>query len=162
MEYPRWNFELSYNYLEDSSGAESSLKTIMGFFLARRGSFESWLFKDPDDYLVTEGLCGIADGVTPEFPLCRELGEFREQVGQLDTANSLSVYVDGVLASPSDYTVVMPNSIVFDTSPDAGAEIRASFQFYYACRFMEDELEFEKFMDKLWNLQSVEFRSIIQ
>jgi uncharacterized protein (TIGR02217 family) len=162
MQYPRWDFELSYNYLEDRSGAESSLKVILGFFLARQGSFESWLFKDPDDYLVTNGVCGIADGVTTEFPLCRTLGDFREQVGQLDTVNTLTVYVDGLEVDETDYEVVMPNSIVFNTAPDDDLVVSASFQFYYACRFIEDGLEFEKFMDKLWNLQSVEFRSIIQ
>lgn len=160
-EYPRWDFELSYEYLEDKSGAESSLKTILGFFLARRGSFESWLFKDPDDYLSEEGVCGIADGVTTEFPLCRTLGGFNERVGQVDTENSISVFVDGVLVDPADYTVVLPNSLVFDTAPAEGT-ITATFQFFFACRFTEDSLDFEKFADKLWNLQQVQFRSIIQ
>lgn len=161
MQYPRWEFELSYEFLEDSSGAESSLKTIMGFFLARQGSFDSWLFKDPDDYLVTGGYCGEADGVTTEFPFCRTMGEFHEKVGQVDTANTINVYVDGVLVDPADYTVTLPNLIVFDSAPASG-DVTADFQFFFACRFLEDSADFEKFMDKLWTYQQCEFRSIIQ
>lgn len=160
-EYPRWDFELSYDYLEDRTGADSSLKTILGFFLARQGSFDSWLFKDPDDYLVEGGVCGEADGVTTEFPMCRSIGEFNERVGQVDNANDITVYVDGVEVDPADYTILLPNSLVFNSAPATGA-ITADFQFFFACRFLEDQMDFEKFADKLWNLQQVQFRSIIQ
>lgn len=160
MQYPRWDFELTYEFLEDSSGAASSLKTIMGFFLARQGSFDSWLFKDPDDYLVTGGLCGVADGVTTEFPFCRTIGEFAEKVGQVDEANTINVYVDGVLQT-TGYTVTLPNLIVFDSAPVSG-NVTADFQFFFACRFIDDQQDYEKFYDKLWNLQTCDFRSIIQ
>lgn len=160
-EYPRWNFELSYEFLKDPAIGESSLKVIMGFFLARRGSFDSWLFKDPDDYLVVGGYCGEADGVTTEFPLCRTMGEFHEKVGQVDDSNTISIYVDGDLVDPGDYTITLPNLVVFDSAPSSG-DVTADFQFFFACRFNEDEMDFEKFMDRLWELQSCEFRSIIQ
>lgn len=161
MQYPRWDFELTYEFLEDQSGAASSLKTIMGFFLARQGPFDSWLFKDPDDYLVVDGFCGVADGVTVEFPFCRTMGEFHEKVGQIDPANTINVYVDGVLVDPGDYTVTMPNLIVFDVAPASG-NVTADFQFFFACRFIDDQQDYEKFYDKLWNLQTCDFRSIIQ
>lgn len=162
MDYPRWEFELTYEFLEDSSGAESSLKTIMGFFLSRQGSFDSWLFKDPDDYKVEGGLLGIADGVSPGFYLLRYIGDFGEPVGQVDTTNTINVYADGVLVDPGDYTVVLPNLIEFDSAPANGVEVTADFQFFFACRFIEDSMDFEKFSDKLWNLQECSFRSIIQ
>lgn len=161
MQYPRWDFELTYELLEDKSGAASSLKTIMGFFLSRQGSFDSWLFKDPDDYLVTNGFCGVADGVTTQFPLCRTMGDFHEKVGQVDTANTINVYVNGVLQAPASYTVTLPNLIVFSSAPVSG-NVTADFQFYFACRFIDDQQDYEKFYDKLWNLQTCDFRSIIQ
>lgn len=231
MEYPRWDFEFTYEFLEDRSGAESSLKTIMGFFLSRRGSYDTFLVKDPDDYEVTLGECGTSDGLTLEFPLCRTLGGFVEKVGQLDTANSLTVYVrrpydstipntgpftitvpdsayffedNGVVkggvamtkvvgapaagqysvaagvytfngadnndpvtisytytVSSSDYDVVMPNLIEFHSAPPVGT-VLASFQFFFACRFTDDQQDFEKFADQLWSLQSCNFRSVIQ
>lgn len=235
-EMPRWDFELTYEFLEDRTGSESSLNTIVGFFLSRRGSFDSWLFKDPDDYLVVNGFCGNSDGVTTQFPFCRTKGDFVEIINQVDTVNTINVYhapvesrtipagpgpytitvahpttivedqgvtftiggsalvkvasapivgqysvniVTGVYTfaaadankgvkityrytvSPSAYTVTMPNLIVFTSAPSTG-KISSDCQFYFACRFVEDMMDFEKFADKLWSLQSCEFRSIIQ
>jgi len=234
MEYPIWEFELTYEFLEDQSGAESSLKTILGFFLSRQGAFDSWLFKDPDDYLVVNGACGDTDGVTTQFSFKRTMGEFQEKIGQIDTVNTITLYLsieeaDTIPASPGpytvtvvnaanftedlgvvkggvpmtkvtaapaageysvdegtgiytfnatdesdaidisyryeidpvDYTVTMPNLVVFGSAPAAGV-LSADFQFYFVCRFVEDQLDFEKFADKLWNLNSCEFKSIIQ
>lgn len=162
MQYPRWDFELTYEFLEDRSGADSSLKHLMGFFLQRRGSYDSWLFKDPDDYLVVAGPLGTADGVTTEYAFLRTLGGFAEKVGQIDLDNNINIYFDGVPVDPADYTVTVPNLVVFDSAPAEDVEITADFQFFFACRFIEDQMDFEKFMDKLWALQTCEFRSIIQ
>jgi hypothetical protein len=89
------------------------------------------------------------------------MGGFNEKVGQVDTTNAITLYVDGVEVDPADYTITLPNSVVFDSAPVSG-EVTADFQFFYACRFLEDSLDFEKFADKLWNLQTMQFRSIIQ
>ena len=161
-EYPRWDFTLEYEFLEDRTGANSSLKTILGFFLSQRGAGGRWLFKDPDDYLVEGGDIATADGVTTEFPFLRNLGGFPEKIGQIDTANDIVLYADGVIIDPSDYTITLPNLVVFDSAPADGVELTADFQFFFVCRFVEDEMDFEKFSDKLWSLQECNFRSIIQ
>lgn len=238
MEFPKWEFNLTYEFLEDASGAESSLKTIQGFFLARQGAFDSWLFKDPDDYLCVGSTCGYPDGVTTTFNFCREMtGGFLERVGQVDTANTVKLYlrltaeartipatpgpytitanqaatfrtdhgvtkaiggaamtkvagapaldqysvneVTGVYTfnagnqgqgvnlsyryelSSGLYTITLPNLITFSSAPAAGI-LTGDFQFYFACRFLEDQMDFEKFADKLWNLQQCDFRSLIQ
>lgn len=231
-EYPRWEFNLNYEFLEDRSGAESSLKTIMSFFLARQGSFDTWLFKDPDDYLCINSFCATSDGLTTDFPLCRTMGEFTEKVCQIDTVNTITLYLSVVQAStipasgpytrtvthsatfiedlgvikdgttamtkvsgspaageysvaagvytfnstdhgdtiaisyryqldPADYTITLPNLVVFDAALPAG-DLSGDFQFYFACRFLEDSMDFEKFYDRLWNLQQCDFKSIIQ
>lgn len=159
-EWPRWEFELNYEFLEDRSGAESSLKTILGFFTDMKGSFLPWLFKDPDDYLVTKGVMGVADGVTTEFYFRRYIGTSGEPIGRVDEANDIDVYANNVLVNPSEYTLGH-NSIVFDSAPADTVVITASFQFFFVCRFMEDEMDFEKFMDRLWSLQSCSFKSIL-
>lgn len=235
QEFPYWDFELTYDFLEDRTGAESSLKTIMGFFLARQGSFDSFLFKDPDDYLCVGSTCATLDGATTVAYFCREMtGGFLERVGQVDTANTVTLYlteengytipatpgpytidvssvaitdlgvvytssgtaltkVVGAPASgqysvnestgvytfnsaqqntgvtityryvidPADYTITLPNIIIFDSAPPAGI-LTADFQFFFVCRFAEDQVDFEKFMDKLWSLQQCNFRSLIQ
>jgi hypothetical protein len=233
MQYPRWAFTLTYEFLEDSSGWESSLKTILGFYLSMQGPFRSWLFKDPDDYIADNHFCGVADGTITEFPASRVMGGFRERVGQIDLANSTAVYntvlenrtipvtpgpytltanyttfqedlgvtkggipmtrvasapaagqyavdeLTGIytfnsadnnqavilnyryLVNPADYTLTMPNRIIFSSAPPAG-DISWSGQFFFVCRFLEDEQDYEKFADKLWSLDTCEFRSVIQ
>lgn len=101
--HPRWQFELPYEFLEDSSGAESSLKQLMGFFCARGGKADPFLVKDPDDYLVTRQSLGTSDGRV-QWDFLRWIGsEFSEPVGQVDTANTITLYggVDESSAVPS-------------------------------------------------------------
>lgn len=79
-----------------------------------------------------------------------------------DVLISYSVNTDS-----SSYEIVLPNRLVFDAAPTAPAgaasmDIYASFEFYFVCRFTEDAQDYEKFMDKLWELQSCTFRSVIQ
>ena len=118
MQYPRWDFELTYEFLEDRSGANSSLKSIIGFYLQRQGSFDSFLFKDPDDYLVTNGTIATADGVTVQFPFVRNMGGFIEKVGQVDNVSPLTIYgtvaqSTTIPATPGPYTVTVTNSASF-------------------------------------------------
>lgn len=159
-EFPRWEFELTYEFLEDRSGASSSLKTIMGFFTDMKGSFEQWLFKDPDDYLCQAAVMGEADATTTKFYFLRYLGSIGERIGQVDEDNDINLYLDGVLIDPADYTVTS-NFVVFDAAPVSGT-ITADFQFYFVCRFLDDQQDYEKFMDQLWSLQTCAFKSILQ
>ncbi len=234
MEYPKWTFELTYEFLEDRSGAASSLKTIVGFFLNRKGRFDTWLFKDPDDYEADNSICGLSDGLTTEFPLTRTYGGFIERIGQVDEDNSIEVYrsveeadtipatpgpytitvinaadyiedlgvtkggismtsVPGVpsagqysvdevtgiytfnatdqldavvisyryLVATADYTVTLPNRLIFDVAPEEGT-ISWSGQFFFVCRFIDDEQDYEKFAEELWTLQQCNFRSQVQ
>lgn len=234
MEFPRWDFELEYEYLRDQAQGTSSLQTLMGFFLQMRGSYDTFLFKDPDDYLVVNNSLGVGTGVLTSFGFMRSMGGFNELVGQVDTTNTIALYYtltqsEVVPATPgpytitvdnfpivedlgvmlgmtplvkvtgapatgqyavvlatgvytfnaaqegdavdityryevddADYTIVLPNHVQFDTAPAEDVIVTASFQFFFACRFLEDSLDFAKFMDKLWNLNQCNFRSVIQ
>lgn len=65
------------------------------------------------------------------------------------------------LIDPTDYTVVLPNIIQMGVAPVNGAVITGTFQYYFVCRFKEDVSEYNKFMNQLWELQELNFRSII-
>jgi hypothetical protein len=66
------------------------------------------------------------------------------------------------LVDPADYTVVLPRVIQMDTAPPVNVIATATFQYYFVCRFKEDISEYNKFADKLWELNELSFRSIIQ
>lgn len=74
-------------------------------------------------------------------------------------SNSVAVYNDGVEVPPADYTVTMPNQIVFDSAPGIGDIITSDCKFYFICHFMDDIVDFEQFMYKLWTLETLEFET---
>lgn len=74
----------------------------------------------------------------------------------------VAVYDNGTLQGPAAYTVTLPNQLVFTSAPTTGHAITADFDFWFVCRFTEDTTDFNQFVSKLWDLQKIDFRSIIQ
>lgn len=72
----------------------------------------------------------------------------------------IAVYVNGVLQDKTDYTIGLPNMIVFPVAPVLGDLITATFWFYFQTEF-PDDLEFENFMESLWQLQKCDLLSVI-
>lgn len=83
MEYPVWEFNLSYEFMRNTDPADD-LETMMGFFLERQGKWDEWLFRDPEFYEVTEQQFAVADGGTIFWPALRKIGAFLEPIGQFD------------------------------------------------------------------------------
>jgi hypothetical protein len=79
-----------------------------------------------------------------------------------DQGKAVIVRYRWTMADPGDFTITMPNVINFTTAPGAGATLYATFNYYFVCRFLEDASQYTKFMDKLWNLSELGFRSIPQ
>jgi uncharacterized protein (TIGR02217 family) len=75
---PRWKYKLSYDLLRSDANAE--FQTLVGFFNARGGRFDDFLFNDPDDNTVTNQFVGNGNGVQTQFPLTRTLGGFVETI----------------------------------------------------------------------------------
>ena len=71
--FPLYQFDLVYEFLRDMA-ATPELATLTGFYLARQGSFDSFLFLDPADNAVTDMAFGVGDGVTTGFQLTRAYG----------------------------------------------------------------------------------------
>lgn len=90
---PRWEITISFDYLPDRDteasyvdyGGTTQLKVLEGFFMQCRGSYQPFLYKDADDY-QTVSVFGDGDGGTSLFYIRRDLGGFRERIGQLNTA----------------------------------------------------------------------------
>jgi hypothetical protein len=106
-EFPKWEFELNFEFLSDRGAGNTDLKTLQAFILARRGSYDSFLFKDPDDYVVIDGVIGMGDGTSTAWTLVRTLG-LAEPIGQVEfidtlTINSSSV---GIIADTVNYITI--------------------------------------------------------
>lgn len=88
-QYPRYDFELTYDWLPEKDG-RTDLDTLMGFFMQRQGMFDEWLFKDVTDYLAAGAAQLPGDGVTVQFSVVRTLGGWQEPVGAVNQENMLS------------------------------------------------------------------------
>lgn len=155
---PLYKYTLSYEFLRSAS-TYAELQTLVGFFNARRGSFDSFLFTDPDDNSVTAQLIGTGNGALTQFQLLRQFGGFSEPVYDLN--GSPSVYVSGTLKTlGTDYTLSASGLITFSAALATGAAVTWTGSFYRRCRFLQDSLEFSKFMNLLWEAKKVEFQSV--
>lgn len=148
--YPQWRIDLQYEFLRDDATAE--LQTLMGFFLARQGSFDSFNYLDPDDNAVVAQTFGVGDGIRTAFQLARTYAGFAEPVYRVSGAPS--IYKAGVLQS-SGYTVSAEGVVTFATAPAGGVALTWTGSFYYRVRFEDDAADFEKFMAGLWSMRKL-------
>jgi hypothetical protein len=161
-QYPLWEFEAVFDGLDSSSSSYPglgaySLQSLMGLFLQSGGQFGTFLYTDPTDNAVTGQDVATGDGSTTTFTMPRTLGGFIEPVGWVTAI--ANVYLNGV-NQPSRWSLTTPNSLVFNSAPGDGVIITASFSYAFNCRFLDDSEDFEQFMQNLWKVDSLKFRSV--
>jgi uncharacterized protein (TIGR02217 family) len=167
---PLWKLSLSYAFLYDDSqhvdaNGYSELQQLEGFFMARQGSFDSFLVdlaqltRKPLDSTVSGQPIGTGDGSTTGFQLVRNVAGYLEAI-QNPAGQSATVYVSGVKKTQgTDYTIA--NGLVsFAVAPAASAAITADFQWLWRVRFAQDVLEFDNFLYQLWECKKVDLISV--
>jgi hypothetical protein len=50
--------------------------------------------------------------------------------------------------------------LTFSSPPGGGVAITADFSYFWRCRFMDSLVEFENFVQDLWELKSLEFQEV--
>lgn len=116
--YPRWKWELSYTVLR-SSAAFVELQELAGFFNARQGSFDTFLYQDADDNSVTGQAIDNGDGMTTAFQLVRAFGGFIEPVLAPNTVSA--VYLNGVSIPAAGYSAATNGALSQTSSGSLGA-----------------------------------------
>lgn len=156
--YPQWRFSLSFEVLRTKASV-NELEQLAGFFNARKGSFESFLYEDPTDNAVTDQAIGnTVQGVT-RYQLVRSMGGFIEPV--LAVKERPAVKVGGVaLTYGRDYTVTEKGVLVFNTPQTPGRPITWTGGFYFRVRFTSDTVDFENVLGSLWAAKKIEFTSV--
>ncbi len=166
---PKYEISMSYAFLRENKGRKE-FQQLEGFFLERRGAFDSFLFKMPDDFEFNCTFTG--DGITTSFQLYKTL--YTSQIPLNNTEAKIIGNVDPnmwyKLASKNMWSTntekLMWSKATAQITPDGkyevsepieeGIEVTVSGTFYYRCRFKDDEQEFVNFMDKLWKAGKVE------
>lgn len=168
---PIWHWELIYDYLKDDAPnsplTATDLRSLLGFYLARQGQFDSFLYTDPNDNAVTtasQTLALINVGGTYYTPIQRAMGStgdvFYEDITDLN--GSLQLYANAVLqTSPANYSLLGPGvalsgysfaGLVAQWVGTPTGPITANFSFYFRARFDMDKVAFEEFVNQLWTL----------
>ncbi len=157
--YPTYRYKFSFEFLRDQRKGVDELRTLVGFFNARHGSYDSFLFDDPDDNATENDQFGLGNGSATAFQLFRSFGGFSEPVYDLKAAPL--VYKDGVKQTPTThYSVSSSGLVTFVAAPAAGAVLKWTGGYYWRCCFDKDEADFEKFLHDLWELKTLEFHSV--
>lgn len=114
---PIWEIELTFNYIQQRQpyayvGQVPNAGTVLspalmqandfdalsGFFLARGGSFDDFLFDDPTDNAIVQSVLGVGDNTgNATFQATRRRGEFSESIQNLNgTAVGCGVWSAGL------------------------------------------------------------------
>jgi len=174
-EYPLHDFELNYQFLRDGLNAQFlageglEFRTMMGFLLQIGGTVGRFLFKNPDDYKVSQNSIGTGDSATTVFTLTRFFGAngygASEPVGQVNLGEGFNVYLDGSATpvNPSLYSVStanpVANTITFATAPASGYNIAVDMSYFYYCKLANNNNTMKKFMNRLWSMEKVSLHS---
>lgn len=158
MTSPRWRYKLAYDVLRAGGGFDE-LQQVAGLFNTCRGAWDNFLYRDPKDRTVTAQQFGVGDGVKTQFPLVRSFGSFIEPVAAIDGA--VAIYKAGVLQTqPANCSVSAAGLVSFVTAPAVGQALTWDGAFLWRCRFTRDELDFDQFMEDLWQVGKVEFITV--
>lgn len=159
MAAPRYLYKATYEFLRDGIGGADELRTLMGFFNQRSGQYDSWLFSDPSDKTASSQNFGIGDGTSTVFQLVRTLGGNTEPVYAVNGAPL--IYRDGALLTPGTHYSINANAgVTFVTAPTAGDVLTWIGNFYWRCRFVNDQMEFAQFSNRLWTLKACDFITV--
>lgn len=168
---PKYEISLSYAFLRENKGRKE-LQQLQGFYLERRGAFDSFLFKMPED---NEFNCTfISDGTTTTFQLYKEMYTDKMPLVNTQVKNFGSGEVDPNMwnQAPSktmwnpNQEKLMWNTLTAQITSDGkyiisqpfeeGQEITITGTYYYRCRFKDDTQEYVNFMHKLWKAGKVD------
>lgn len=154
--YPRWKYKLSYSVLR-ARPSLAEMQQMAGFFNLMKGRGDTFLFSDPDDYIIdvsSPQQFGVGDGTTTKFQLLRSFGGYLEPV-LAPQSGTVAVYKNGV--NDGLYSVGSDGVITFGPAPGAGVVLTWAGHFYWKCRFLQDNLDFNQFMKNFWELRALEF-----
>jgi uncharacterized protein (TIGR02217 family) len=135
---PLLSFEVGQQDLDNDE-----LAYLQGFFDARRGSLEGFLFRDWSDYQVISQLLGVANGSVNQFQMYKSYRIEDAIVNRAITKpreGTLKIYLNEVEMT-SGYVCDFTRGIVTFESPPTG-NLTCDFEFDVPVRFVQDRIDY--------------------
>ena len=162
---PLMKFELAFEVLQDSTNlAVSDLKRLLGFYNAMQGSYDTFLYSDPNFNSVSAHSYGTGDGVTTSFQVA---ATYKDSTGigwpeAIQNFNGTpAFYNNGSLQTlTTHYTLSGTGVITYTTAPAAGVALTWTGGFYYRCRFLDDSLSLQEIVSRWWELRKLAVQSV--
>ena len=148
----------------------SDLKTLTGFVGAMRGSYDTFLWLDPEFNTVQQQQFGTGNGSTTAFQLQAQYSTDGLTLGPngfpdivQNTFGAPQIFVNGVLKTvTTDYTISSTGVVTFTTAPAAAAVLTWTGSFYHRARFTSDDpADSAAILYRMWETKSLEFESEI-
>ncbi len=141
-----YKWRIGYDFLRQDAGGDEA-QTLLAFFKAHRGAWDSFLFTDPYNASVTAQGFGTGDGTTTVFYLTDEMTERVSAVN-----GTASIYKAGVLQTiTTHYTIDTSTAkVTFVTAPTAGQALTWTGAFYRRVRFADDQLPLGRRAGRVW------------
>lgn len=164
---PKYRWGLTYNFLRGAPNY-SEMETLAGFFNARYGSFDSFLYTDPNDYSATGSTLGTGDSTDRTFQLQRRYGStYDGLVEPIYAPLAVSRMAVGASTySSTQFSVLSwgttsPGLVTFSTfAPSTGLAVTADFTYAWPVSFDADSLDFDEFVRRIWELKTITFTSL--
>lgn len=166
---PKYEISLSYAFLRENKGRKE-LQQLQGFYLERRGAFDSFLYKMPDDNQFDCSFVG--DGATTTYQLYKmmydtplPLGNTEEQIVQAVDPNMWNqtpvksmwdANTSKRMWNTATAQITANGKYILSQPVEAGIELNITGTYYYRCRFKDDTQQYVNFMHKLWKAGKVE------
>lgn len=154
---PIWRFKLSYEFLRHAS-AFQELQSLVGFFNSRRGSFDSFLYSDPNENSVIDQVVAVTVAGQTKYKLNKTYGGFTEGIGAVN--GTPAIKLNGTIQSAGLYVLDDNGYITWNTAPAAGQTMAWTGAYYYRVRFVKDSMDVDEFLKDLWEAKNVEFESV--
>lgn len=152
---PKYEFSLAIPILREAKG---ELQKIEDFFIARRGAFDSFLFKAPYDNQFD--CTFIGDGITSIFQIYKPSAaktpvshteSFQTDDPPMWSENTEQMWTDPATEMWVEQYGISKNGILTLPEPlAAGDTLNVKGTYYYRCRFADDEQSFTLFSYRLW------------
>jgi Conserved hypothetical protein 2217 (DUF2460) len=180
---PLWEFDLTFNVLREGfwiGQPWDELRKLVGLNNACLGTTQGFKFKNVDDFTVPRQYIGTTDGTTTTFDLVRTYGANNpalgyngtEHIGFLSDRAPFSLFIDSSSAAVSvndptyGYTLGTGTpslqQLVFNAAPPAGHLLYVQMSYDYFARFKDATVDFDKFMQRLWQIKKVTLRTLRQ